>query len=366
IAPMGQEDETPKYNRIGGGSGGGSRRKGVGRPCKEPKEKKVPRRGLGVAQLEKIRLEEEQKNATIIASPTNSPYDLHLQLPNLFHFNQSFSLNSLPSSTISLANSGGSKAGWHNVPLLGHMSRPQLWAPHDFEFEKNFGMDPRMTFASSFPFESNPVRSFPNWVQREQQQQQQYPSSSMVSASLGTSSTIVPHSLVEPPSKQNYSQSYIFKRQEEKVIGVKRPNLFSLDISPMSSSNFKPFTFLAPTKSSETISCGSGRGFKLDFGNSTLREIPSLSPSNSELISKKRKNDNTHFGGDFLTLAPPTPCSHSMLKSSSTFLAFNHQGNMEDQVPPPLGHNQFNQQQQHWNYFFPPATSEAQIGQQSN
>lgn len=41
----------------GGDNGGGS----VGRVSKKVKQKKVPQRGLGVAQLEKIRLEEQQK-----------------------------------------------------------------------------------------------------------------------------------------------------------------------------------------------------------------------------------------------------------------------------------------------------------------
>ncbi|XP_020201946.1 protein SPEAR2 [Cajanus cajan] len=339
---MGQEDGTQKFNRIGGG------RRGVGRPSKGPKPKKVPQRGLGVAQLEKLRLEEEKTNAAnaISSSPTNSPYDFHLQIPNLLRSNQPSSPNSLPSSTVSLVNTSGG-------------------GPHDLEFEKNnFGLDSGLALAKVLPCDSNPIRPFPNWVQRSQQQyQQHHPPSSMVSVSSETSSTTLPHSSTEPPSNQNYSLSYVSKRQEEKMKGVKRPNPFSLDIPPVSYSDFKLLTSAAPLKASETISCGSGREFNLDFGNSTLREVLSPSASNSKLILKKSKKENNNFGGDFLRLAPPTPCLNSKLKSPSTSLAFLPQGNMVDQVPSPSG---YNQQQQQWYNFLPPAAKVVQIGQESD
>ncbi|KAG5032646.1 hypothetical protein JHK85_016628 [Glycine max] len=106
----------------------------------------------------------------------------------------------------------------------------------------------------------------------------------------------------------------------------RRTKPFSLDIPPVSSSNFKPLTFLAHMKASESISCSSGRRFNLDFGNSTLREIPSLSASSSELISKKNKKGKKNIGGDFLTVIPPlTQCSCSKLKSPSGFVPFRHQ-----------------------------------------
>lgn len=42
---------------------------------KKPKQKKIPQRGLGVAQLEKLRLEEQQKNAASSSSdPSQHPY----------------------------------------------------------------------------------------------------------------------------------------------------------------------------------------------------------------------------------------------------------------------------------------------------
>jgi len=177
---MGQEDETSKSKNDGGAGAGGSR-KGAGRPCKRPKPKKVPQRGLGVAQLEKIRLEEEEREkaaASAIGSSSNSPCDLRLHFPNFPLSNHPSPPNSLPSSTVSLANSAASEPCWHGVPPLGRLGGPHLWAHHNIEFEnKHLGMDPKLTLGSSLPCESNPISSSFNWVQRTQQQ---HPSSSMV------------------------------------------------------------------------------------------------------------------------------------------------------------------------------------------
>ncbi|KAL9297945.1 hypothetical protein ACSQ67_023841 [Phaseolus vulgaris] len=367
---MGEDDESSKSKNDGGGAGGS--RKGAGRPCKKPKPKKVPQRGLGVAQLEKIRLEEEEKEkaaaaaaTSAIGSSNNSPCDLRLQFANFPHTNHPSSPNSLPSSTVSLANSGGSEACLHGVPPQGHVGGPHLWTPHNFEIEnKNLRMDPKLTLSSTLPSESNPISPSFNWVQRTQQQQHHHPSSSMVSASSGTSSTNVPNPLIEIPSNQNYSGCYVSKRQEERMTGIKRPSSFSLENPPLSSSNFKSLSFPSPMKVSETISCRRGREFNLDFSNSTIREIPSLEPSNSDLNSKKKKKENNNFGGDFLRLAPPIPCSN--FKSTSAFQPFHNLGIIKNQVPPPSGYKQFNQQQQHWYNFIPPSSNVALSGHQQS
>ena len=62
---MDQEDETLKCKRIGSDYS----RRPIGRPCKMPYPKLVPQRGLRVAWLEKLILEQEQKEkASIIAT----------------------------------------------------------------------------------------------------------------------------------------------------------------------------------------------------------------------------------------------------------------------------------------------------------
>ncbi|RWW69613.1 hypothetical protein BHE74_00022805 [Ensete ventricosum] len=50
------------------------------RTVKKPKQKKIPQRGLGVAQLEKLRLEEQQKNATASSSSDPSQQPPHVPL----------------------------------------------------------------------------------------------------------------------------------------------------------------------------------------------------------------------------------------------------------------------------------------------
>ena len=74
----------------------------------------MPQRGL------KKLIEEEQKKAAAIASKSNFdiPYDKHLQFLKFNHSNQP-SPNSLPLSTVSLANNGAFDAGWHGVLVLG-------------------------------------------------------------------------------------------------------------------------------------------------------------------------------------------------------------------------------------------------------
>lgn len=82
---MAQEESVFGYSYSGGEGGGGGRRGGGGGSggggggscrSKKIKPKKVPQRGLGVAQLEKIRIEEEQKRESLAKnSIPSSPSD---------------------------------------------------------------------------------------------------------------------------------------------------------------------------------------------------------------------------------------------------------------------------------------------------
>ncbi|KAL6838650.1 hypothetical protein ACP4OV_031364 [Aristida adscensionis] len=67
--------QLPKYG--GGGGGGGSvAATGVARASKKNKPKKIPQRGLGVAQLEKLRIEEQKKMDGGGASGSTAPLPL--------------------------------------------------------------------------------------------------------------------------------------------------------------------------------------------------------------------------------------------------------------------------------------------------
>ena len=157
-----QEDQTQNCSN-GGGSGGIG---GIGRSSKKPRQKKVPQRGLGVAQLEKIRLEEQQKRdaAAMLSSPCSVPSNkssyLPLPIQNLHYSNQSpSSLIPLPSgspadfrspislqhmmdgkvptpSTVPLANSGGFEACWSSASASVHGNVPKLCGSQESDFEK--------------------------------------------------------------------------------------------------------------------------------------------------------------------------------------------------------------------------------------
>lgn len=209
---MAQEDQTQNCSN-GSGCGGGG-----GRSSKKPNKKpKVPQRGLGVAQLEKIRLEEQQKkNAAAILQPppqssvssTKSSY-VPLTIQNFHHSNHQYSSPvplpcggspvdfmtplplqhmdaKAPPSTVPLANTsgggggGGFEAGWPAVAVLPrHGNVPKLWNSHEFDLEKErFGVDPGLPFLPCLSYESNPIWPLPNLMQRTTQYHQ--PSSSMV------------------------------------------------------------------------------------------------------------------------------------------------------------------------------------------
>lgn len=206
---MAQEDQTQKWSSSSGGGGIGSVN---GRSfSKKPKQKKVPQRGLGVAQLEKIRLEEQQKKdatavaaAAILPSPsplssTTKSHYISVPIPHYHHSNQSSSPIPFPSLT-SLDTSSPNSI--HRPPLLaqnidirkpnavplsnlgntggfdirGHANVPKLWNPREYNFEKenSSGLDPGLALSCTFNLPHEPNTSWPltGPVHRTQQHHQ--------------------------------------------------------------------------------------------------------------------------------------------------------------------------------------------------
>lgn len=191
-----QEDNSRSYSNGGDGGGSGGGGGNNGRSLKKAKQRKVPQRGLGVAQLEKIRLEEQEKrdvNGTPISSSSSSTKSSYL---NNFHHSSSTTTTPLPSrpppppefrpplplqymdvklpSTVPL---GGFEAGWPSVSLSGHGNLPKLWNSHEFDFENDtLGVEPGLPFLPNLAFDqSSPIWSLPNWGQRPSQYHHQPP-----------------------------------------------------------------------------------------------------------------------------------------------------------------------------------------------
>ncbi|XP_028755528.1 uncharacterized protein LOC114714906 isoform X1 [Neltuma alba] len=358
---MTQQDQTQKWSNSGSGGAGGP-----GRSSKKPKQKKVPQRGLGVAQLEKIRIEEQQRKEAAAAAailptpPSLSPSKCYLppQLPSFHHSNQPSSspISLHPGIPVdffrlppSLQNLDANKASSCTVPLEDSCTFDPAWRKL-CEFEKDFVSSMSM----NLPYESNHIWPPSHWTQRTQQYQQ--PSSSTVNVSSGNLTSPVSHYSKEPPSNQNCSSSRVPMRPEEKMIGQKRSYPFSLEVPPASSFNFKSPALTINVKPNESTSRAYGSGLNFGASSSAFREVPSCStPCSSEPNSKKNEN----FNGDFLSLAPPI--SPSKCKSTSTFPAFHNQ-ELPHFEPPPFqgtGEDQMpHGQQQSLHSFFPPKEEE--------
>lgn len=222
---MAQEDQTQKCSNTSSGASLGFA--SITRSSsKKTKPKKVPQRGLGVAQLEKIRLEDQQKKAAAavilstpssLSSPTKSTSSSCPSVPirHFYHSNHnqppsSIPFPSLPSldlpspnsifrppliptqnidvirkpiSTVPLGNNNNNNGG-HGFEIQGHGSNnvPNLWNPCDFNLDQkessNSGIDPGLAFRSTLnlPFESsNPIWPLTNVPQRTQPYHQQPP-----------------------------------------------------------------------------------------------------------------------------------------------------------------------------------------------
>lgn len=304
----------------------------------KPKPKKVPQRGLGVAQLEKIRLEEQQKNDAAAAifssssplSPTKSSSYLSLPVPSFRQSNRSSSSSLFPSPppvnlsssssmfgpplpvlnmsvrdsfTVPLvdqANSGGSETGLSAIKIM-EQGNAHKWKSSSCEYyleKENYGVDPSLAFRSSFdfPYEVNPGWPSPELLQRAHHNQVP---SQMVNLSSTTSLSSGLNVQIEPPSNQSYcygNYSTIWADKEEKMFGMKRFPLFSPHNPTEPKFNYNHSSFTVPNRSDDSTSHGNGS--TQSFREDHARSLTCISaPSSLENI----KEDD--FSGNFLTLA---------------------------------------------------------------
>ncbi|OIT38244.1 PREDICTED: uncharacterized protein LOC109239680 [Nicotiana attenuata] len=375
---MAIEEHTHRYSNIsGGGGGGGSSGSGGGvssRASKKLKQKKVPQRGLGVAQLERM-LEEQHKKDLILTPnsvhstntmsknlavecptfrPTINPSSIPLPPPSkmdlrpsksfVFRPNQSgpvidgFRPKTLQSSKP--LNRSGCELNWSSVLSSGKDNSPKLWScEYSPERENQQGNHNGVVFGPNVNLPNelhNPILPLPSVLQRSQQYQQPSCSSSMVNISSGisSSSSSVLNYQMEPPSNQNYySCNYLPLWPEEvKMVGMKRPYPFSPEYPPVPAFHckFPPGYVSLASRSPESASCSNECTASLESGNRLKREVPSGSRSISESKPRNVFRQNRALNGDFLTLAPPSTASPYQSQETLTLESTNCQGVAEE------------------------------------
>lgn len=192
------QEEQRCSNSSSGGGGGGSR------SSKKAKQKKIPQRGLGVAKLEEMRLEEQQKKATSACIVLPLPQQHHQQasipfpLPQHHHQQPSnpFPLpplstdlspiftSSMPVSGLDLYSPAPPTPPPFPHDVNAHLSFPPMWSSTDFSHD---GLHEGRRMEPMFPFRPPPLlHNDPNsfWrssMQRKQNQQHLPQPSSMVS-----------------------------------------------------------------------------------------------------------------------------------------------------------------------------------------
>ncbi|XP_042501311.1 uncharacterized protein LOC122079124 [Macadamia integrifolia] len=321
-----QQQKYSNSNSAGGGGGGGNGGgSGGGRSSKKLKQKKIPQRGLGVAQLEKIRLEEQQKKDAT-ADMSSPSFVLPIPLPQHQHSSSSSPFPATPTdlsstssvfrtlsqgpvltldllapphppppfqtiATIYVPCQGGSTCGpiadvVNTFTGEGHYSR--MWSNG-----LNYNGDvPILDHGLAYRAQLQNEASYPIWhspppvpIDRNQ------PHSSIMG--------IVPSFPMELPSNQSICSSNNNCTalqpppwpEEEKMVGIKRPCPFSLDNLPLASSLRKIPPFIQPLYRAEEPSLS---GISV-IGQSTISEL------------KHRIVE-----GNYLTLGPPATSSSSM------------------------------------------------------
>ncbi|KAL8129794.1 hypothetical protein V2J09_018949 [Rumex salicifolius] len=314
---------------------------------KKQKQKKIPQRGLGVAQLEKIRMEEQQKKVvgnTIftyppLVSPTNSssipipflnypssqsPPSVPFTSPSptsisssqnpilrpnpAVSYDEVLYLNSVPVPSLNYPIGNGFEFGWKSVPGVdGSDHLHKMWHPYGLNHEKESSMwDQGLSICSnlSLPYESSPVLPLPDIMPRPPHFSQASASSLMNIPLMN--STMISNFQMEPPSNQNiYSNFTSLWQEEDKMTSAKRPYPFSLDMPALPTFHSK-LPRIASTFD-ESIPFGNGSLFNAQHDIPIFKGTP-LMPSSSSIeptLKKSRKEkENQH--GEFLTLAPPS------------------------------------------------------------
>ncbi|XP_060187980.1 uncharacterized protein LOC132617100 [Lycium barbarum] len=330
---------------------------------KKLKQKKVPQRGLGVAQLERIRLEEQHTKDEI------------LPLKNSIVSSQDSSFSTLKSPS-ALKNCGFRLNS--STPFLENLSLKDLQSPKQVNVSEgemnlsailgNKGYDDCSKLCGNIKYSCEedqdeklyqhgvviqpPIFSIPQY-------QQPACSSSMMNISSGISSSSVRNYQMEPPSNQSYQGCYLPLWPEEvKRVGLKRPYPFPPEFPPVPAFHCK-----FPPHYEGTANSDSTTFFK--------REVPLKSRALFDLKPRNVVRENRALNGDFLTLAPPAAIGAENQQTLSNSAPRNNERFKFETVPfqevaeePGTRSGLHRSVQQHVFRFFP--SPNVQIGQAGN
>lgn len=228
--------------------GGGEGSYGLSSTSKKPpKRQRLPKRGPGVAELEKI-LREQEKNSSSSGGGAHIPYFHHISRPHIDgHFLRmpsissplasmsttnpsSYSSSFGTSTTTPVPNSNyGSANGCTNVDnaLVRRCIHGELLPEREF-FPVAWAADEGKSEEGGTPLPSRLVTKMKQHCENPTSMTNNYPGS-------GSSSSNIPSSVqIEPPSSQRLCHNYSSIGPHDKVIGLKRPAL------PSSNNNIPP------------------------------------------------------------------------------------------------------------------------------
>lgn len=309
---------------------------------KKEKLKKVSQRGLGVFQLEKMRLEEQQKKDSIEISSFRlpfppSPNSIPLPPPsqtNIPSPNALFRHTPLVSNSETVHQSSESKAIMS--PRYGDwstISNGEFNLEGESRILDNHGLAFQPIVNVSYDTNASVLR-LPSVPQRSHQSHQ-LPSSSPSLTVNPLPSSVLSYR-IELPSNQIFrSNNYIpLYPEEDKMVGMKRAYPFSVETPPAPSfnRNFHSTYSASMSKSEELNSCSNRYTVHLEPRNKYIREGSSNSSPLHERNHGEVTTDTGKLNGDFLSLAPPMAVPLLVNSNSKHALSYLGQENSKSHI----------------------------------
>ncbi|EEF39830.1 conserved hypothetical protein [Ricinus communis] len=288
------------HSSSGGGVGGDNGVDSI--YSKKPKRQRVPKRGPGVAELEKILREQEKRND--IEKAKSDGYSLVSSLPNSYH-----------PQPLALASS-------KSLP----QPRPVSFSPHPKQFTP-----PNTTYSTALVGKSGVQIAGSNLVLPEHTLLPTMWSSSETKVGVGVSRSVPgfpfsarslngsnPSPVFPDPSLMQRSQN----TPSSAMVGAKRSRPFSMEIPPVPVFHYPVPTFSPQiNRLDPSFSCGNGSSIE---ASATISREKMPSSSLEPNIEKCNTDNGSLPDGSFLLFGCPTtpPSTHTLQRELSKFSHF--------------------------------------------